>query len=134
MTFDEIEANNISYKKATELIKISNDSDEGLLIEEKHYENNLERQYDKIKKRYHIEQFDNNIIQNEYNYAIYHLIYNENPESYLQAMLMYDVMNVIICQDYIDAGLTFDEDRFKLETMSTILKRYGFSKNFFTEI
>lgn len=134
MTFDEIEANNISYKKATKLMKISNDSDEELLIKEKHYENNLEKQYDKIKKRYHIEQFDNNIIQNEYNYAIYHLIHNENPESYLQAMLMYDVMNVIICQDYIDAGLTFDEDRFELETMNTILKRYGFSKIFFTEI
>lgn len=134
MTFDEIEANNISYKKTKELMKILKDSDEELLIQEKHYRNSLERQYDKIKKHYHIEQFNDNTIQKEYNNAIYHLIYNENPESYLQAMLMYDVMNVIICQDYIDVGLTFDEDRFELETMSTILKRYGFSKNFFTEI
>ena len=128
MTFQEIEANNMAYKKTKELMELLNDNDEELLNQEKYYKNNLQKAYDKIKKRYHIDQLDNNTIQEEYNYAIYHLQYNENPKSYLQAMLMYDIMNVIICQDYIDAGLTFDEDRFKLETMNAVLEQYGFSK------
>lgn len=131
VTFDEIEANNVSDKKTKELMELLNDNDEKLLNEEKFYKNNLQKAYDKIKKRYHIDQLDNNTIQEEYNYAIYHLIYNENPKSYLQAMIMYDVMNVFICQDYIDAGLTFDEDRFKLETMNAVLEQYGFSRENF---
>lgn len=131
VTFDEIEANNVSYKRTKELMELLNDNDEKILNEEKYYKTNLQKAYDKIKKRYHIDQLDNNTIQEEYNYAIYHLQYNENPESHLQAMIMYDVMNVIICQDYIDAGLTFDEDRFKLETMNAVLEQYGFSKENF---
>lgn len=131
VTLNEIEAKNMSYKRTKELMKLLNDNDEKLLIQEKYYKDNLQKAYDKIKKRYHIDQLDNNTIQEEYNYAIYHLQYNENPESYLQAMLMYDIMNVIICQDYIDAGLTFDEDRFELETMNAVLEQYGFSKENF---
>lgn len=131
MTTNEIEAYDIAYKKTKELMKILNDNDEKLLIKENIHQNNVKKQYDKIRERYHIDQLDNNTIQEEYNYAIYHLQYNENPKSYFQAMLMYDIMNVIICQDYINAGLTFDEDRFKLETMNAVLEQYGFSKESF---
>ena len=128
---DEIEAHDIAYKKTKELMELLNDNDEELLNQEKYYKNNLQKAYDIIKKQYHIDQLDNNTIQNEYNHAICHLMYNENPESHLQAMIMYDIMNVIICQDYIDVGLTFDEDRFKLETMNAVLEQYGFSKEKF---
>lgn len=131
MTTNEIEAYDIAYKKTKELMKILNDNDEKLLIKENIHQNNVKKQYDKIRERYYIDQLDNNMIQNEYNHAICHLMYNEKPESYLQAMLMYDIMNVIICQDYIDAGLTFDEDRFKLKTMNAVLEQYGFSKENF---
>lgn len=128
---DEIEANNISRKKSNDLMLNMNDYDIEISLDAKIYNLILEVQYEKFKTRYHIAELDNNMIQSEYNYAIYHLMHNENPESYLQAMIMYDVMNIIICQAYIDAGLTFDEDRFKLETMNAVLEQYGFSKENF---
>lgn len=131
ITRNEIEANNISYKKTNDLMLNMDDFDTKALVQYLSYSFVLEEQFKKIKKRYHIDQLDNNTIQNEYNHAVCHLMYNENPESYLQAKLMYDVMNVIVCQDYIDAGLTFDEDRFELKTMNAVLEQYGFSKENF---